>query len=81
MLEKYTLKIKENPFLQILNEIKIPITRIRFREIPMIKLPKYSDQVMYDAETIFHLYMKQERLAKFIVHYELLSLQMKYQAP
>ena len=40
----------------------------------MIKLPKYSDQVMYDAETIFHLYMKQERLAKFIVHYELFKL-------
>ncbi|MDA7815682.1 TylF/MycF family methyltransferase [Porticoccaceae bacterium] len=37
----------------------------------MIKLPDYTDQVMYDAETIFHLYMKQERLAKFLVHYEL----------
>ena len=37
----------------------------------MIKLPKFNIQSMYDAETVFNLYMNKERLSKFLIHYEL----------
>lgn len=36
----------------------------------MIKLPKFDTQSMYDYETNFHLTMNEERLGKFITHYE-----------
>ncbi|WGS44508.1 TylF/MycF family methyltransferase [Burkholderia sp. JSH-S8] len=36
----------------------------------MIELPKFSEQSMYDAETHFSMQMTQDRLAKFVVHYE-----------
>lgn len=37
----------------------------------MIKLPKFTSQKMFDAETIFNLYMNNERLSKFLIHYEI----------
>ena len=36
----------------------------------MIKIPKFTEQSMYDYETYFHLSMNNERLAKFLAHYE-----------
>jgi len=36
----------------------------------MIKLPKFDTQSMYDYETNFHLTMDEDRLAKFITHFE-----------
>ena len=36
----------------------------------MIKLPKFNIQSMYDYETNFHLTMDEERLGKFLTHYE-----------
>ena len=36
----------------------------------MIKLPKFNSQSMYDYETNFHLTMNEERLSKFLTHYE-----------
>jgi len=36
----------------------------------MIKLPDFTEQSMYDFETNFHLTMTEERLAKFLAHYE-----------
>ena len=36
----------------------------------MIKLPKFDSQSMYDYETNFHLTMNEDRLAKFLTHYE-----------
>ncbi len=36
----------------------------------MIQLPEFTEQSVYDHETYFHLTMKLDRLAKFIVHYE-----------
>jgi len=36
----------------------------------MIKLPKFNSQSMYDYETNFHLTMNEERLGKFLTHYE-----------
>lgn len=40
----------------------------------MIKLPVLTEQVMYDAETVFCLSMTEERLAKFVIHWELMKL-------
>ncbi len=40
----------------------------------MIKLPKFDNQSMYDYETNFHLTMKEDRLAKFVTHYEAFKL-------
>ncbi len=37
----------------------------------MIKLPKFNIQNMYDAETHFNLFMNDERLSKFLIHYEI----------
>ncbi len=36
----------------------------------MIKLPKLDNQSMYDYETNFHLTMNEERLSKFLTHFE-----------
>ena len=36
----------------------------------MIKLPKFDNQSMYDYETNFHLTMDEERISKFLTHYE-----------
>lgn len=40
----------------------------------MINIPEINDQAMYDHETFFHLMMKYDRLAKFIVHYEMFKM-------
>ena len=40
----------------------------------MIKLPKFSIQSMYDYETNFHLTMSEDRLSKFLTHYEAFKL-------
>jgi predicted O-methyltransferase YrrM len=40
----------------------------------MIKMPDFSIQAMYDAETHFHLMMNEERLAKFVVHWEAMKI-------
>jgi hypothetical protein len=40
----------------------------------MIKMPYFSTQAMYDAETDFHLMMNEERLAKFVVHWEAMKI-------
>lgn len=40
----------------------------------MIKMPDFSTQAMYDAETHFHLMMNEERLAKFVVHWEAMKI-------
>ncbi|MEO0318045.1 MAG: hypothetical protein RL404_1722 [Pseudomonadota bacterium] len=45
----------------------------------MIKMPDFSTQAMYDAETDFHLMMNEERLAKFVVHWE--AMKMASQVP
>ena len=37
----------------------------------MIKLPKFTTQSMYDSETDFNLQMNRERIAKFLIHYEI----------
>ena len=36
----------------------------------MIKLPKLNEQTMFDFETNYHLTMNEERLGKFLAHYE-----------
>ena len=36
----------------------------------MIKLPKFTTQNMYDAETHYNLFMNQERFSKLLIHYE-----------
>ena len=36
----------------------------------MIKLPKFTSQNMYDAETYYNLYMNKERFSKLLIHYE-----------
>jgi hypothetical protein len=36
----------------------------------MIKLPKFTTQNMYDAETHFNLFMNKERFSKLLIHYE-----------
>ena len=36
----------------------------------MIKLPKFDSQSMYDYETNFHLTMNEDRISKFLTHYE-----------
>jgi Macrocin-O-methyltransferase (TylF) len=36
----------------------------------MIKMPDFATQSAYDYETFFHLTLRVDRLAKFIVHYE-----------
>jgi hypothetical protein len=43
----------------------------------MIKLPKFDAQAMYDYETNFHLTMNEERLAKFLTHYEAFKISQK----
>ena len=40
----------------------------------MIKLPRFTLQSMYDAETKFNLQISKERLAKFLIHYEAFKL-------
>jgi hypothetical protein len=40
----------------------------------MIKIPDLSLQEMYDAETNFNLLMNEERLAKFLVHWEAMKI-------
>ena len=40
----------------------------------MIQMPDFSTQAMYDAETHFHLMMNEERLAKFVVHWEAMKI-------
>lgn len=40
----------------------------------MIKLPKFTHQSMYDSETEFNLQMSEERLSKFLIHYEAFKL-------
>lgn len=40
----------------------------------MIKLPKFTNQNMYDAETNFNLFMNNERFSKLIIHYEVFKL-------
>lgn len=42
-------------------------------------MPDFSTQAMYDAETHFHLMMNEERLAKFVVHWE--AMKMASQVP
>ncbi len=36
----------------------------------MIKLPKFTSQNMYDAETHYNLFMNEERFSKLLIHYE-----------
>ena len=40
----------------------------------MIEMPEFDEQTMYDAETVFHLTMTQDRLSKFIAHYEAMKM-------
>jgi hypothetical protein len=40
----------------------------------MIKMPEFDEQTMYDAETDFNLTMTNDRLAKFIAHYEAMKM-------
>ncbi len=40
----------------------------------MIKMPSFDEQTMYDAETTYNLTMTQDRLAKFIAHYEAIKM-------
>ena len=40
----------------------------------MIKLPKFDNQSMYDYETYFNLTMNDERLGKFLAHYEAMKI-------
>ena len=40
----------------------------------MIKLPKFSNQSMFDYETYFYLTMNDERLGKFLAHYEAMKI-------
>ncbi len=40
----------------------------------MIKLPLFSNQSKYDSETEFNLQMTNDRLAKFLIHYEAFKL-------
>lgn len=37
----------------------------------MIKLPKFTLQNMYDAETHYNLFMNEERFSKLLIHYEI----------
>ena len=37
----------------------------------MIKLPKFTSQNMYDAETHYNLFMNEERFSKLLIHYEI----------
>ena len=40
----------------------------------MIKLPKLNEQTMFDFETNYHLTMNEERLGKFLAHYESMKI-------
>ena len=40
----------------------------------MIKLPKFTTQNMYDAETHYNLFMNNERFSKLLIHYEVFKL-------
>lgn len=40
----------------------------------MINLPEFNEQTMYDAETTFHLLLTEERLGKFLVHWEAMKM-------
>jgi len=40
----------------------------------MIEMPGFDEQTMYDAETDFNLTMTNDRLAKFIAHYEVMKM-------
>ena len=37
----------------------------------MIKLPKFTSQNMFDAETNYNLFMNKERFSKLLIHYEI----------
>ena len=39
----------------------------------MIKLPKFTTQNMFDAETHYNLFMNEERFSKLLIHYEVLK--------
>lgn len=40
----------------------------------MIELPRFNEQAMYDAETNFNLLMSEERLGKFLAHWETMKM-------
>ena len=40
----------------------------------MIKMPNFDMQTLYDAETTFNLVMNEERLAKFLIHWEAIKI-------
>lgn len=37
----------------------------------MIRLPKFTEQNMFDAETHYNLFMNEERFSKLLIHYEI----------
>lgn len=39
----------------------------------MINLPEFTEQSLYDAETLWHLQLTEERLGKFVSHWELMK--------
>lgn len=39
----------------------------------MINLPAFSEQSLYDAETLWHLQLTEERLTKFLAHWEFMQ--------
>ena len=43
----------------------------------MIKLPKFTRQNMYDAETHYNLFMNEERFSKLLIHYETFKIAKK----
>lgn len=43
----------------------------------MIKLPKFTMQNMYDAETYYNLFMNEERFSKLLIHYETFKIAKK----
>ena len=45
----------------------------------MIKLPKFTSQNMYDAETHYNLFMNEERFSKLLIHYEVFKQIRKIQ--
>lgn len=51
-----------------------PMLICKKRFLNLIKLPEFSVQNMYEAETNFNLMMTHERLAKFLVHWEVMKL-------
>lgn len=43
----------------------------------MIEVPEFNEQNMYDAETHFNLLMSEDRLGKFVAHWEALTMTSK----